>query len=175
MPMHEKEKLLKDQRTIEATRKGLMGMDGKFGCILKYLGEAVIKQTSGFYEITAMENYLEIDEEEEIQTLDEDDPIIEIGRLFNGLSNGINVEITYFYDTKQLTVQFDGQRVYQETGGDLDSYLPSSEWEDKIENLYTLAKKREKKAFKETLVNNKKIKEIQAFKFLQQLRERWGI
>src|SRR4051812_31315520 len=40
--MYEKEKIIREQRTIEATRKGLMGLDGKLGGILRYLGKPVI-------------------------------------------------------------------------------------------------------------------------------------
>lgn len=39
--MNEKESRMREQRTIEATKKGYMGISGQFGTIVKYLGEPI--------------------------------------------------------------------------------------------------------------------------------------
>ena len=45
--MKDAEKRIKDQRVIEANRKNLFGLEGKLGCILKYLGEPLVRQDEG--------------------------------------------------------------------------------------------------------------------------------
>ncbi len=45
--MYEKEKRLKEQRIIEATNKNLMGISGRLGTIVKYLGQPIISQEDG--------------------------------------------------------------------------------------------------------------------------------
>jgi hypothetical protein len=45
--MNEKEKRIKDQRTIEAVRKGIMGLGGKFGLIIKNMGQPILGQSGG--------------------------------------------------------------------------------------------------------------------------------
>jgi len=45
--MNEREKKIQEQRTIEATKKGFMGLSGKFGIILKNLGEPIVSHSSG--------------------------------------------------------------------------------------------------------------------------------
>ncbi|RDJ35613.1 MAG: hypothetical protein DWQ19_12410 [Crenarchaeota archaeon] len=44
--MNEKERKIKEQRTIEASRKNFMGLDGQFGTILKNLGTPIVSQLS---------------------------------------------------------------------------------------------------------------------------------
>ena len=44
MGIEDKEKLIREQRTIEATKKNLMGLGGKLGCILRNLGQPIIGQ-----------------------------------------------------------------------------------------------------------------------------------
>jgi hypothetical protein len=38
---------IKEQRTIEATKKKLMGAGGKIGVVLRYMGEAIVDQSAG--------------------------------------------------------------------------------------------------------------------------------
>lgn len=45
--MNEREKRIQEQRTIEATRKNLMGLTGKIGTVLRNLGEPLIAQSQG--------------------------------------------------------------------------------------------------------------------------------
>lgn len=48
--MNEKEKRIKDQRTIEATNKGLMGISGKLGLIVRSIGQPIINQTANGFD-----------------------------------------------------------------------------------------------------------------------------
>ena len=45
--MNDHEKRIKEQRTIEANTKHLMGCEGKIGCIVKHIGQPLISQSSG--------------------------------------------------------------------------------------------------------------------------------
>jgi hypothetical protein len=59
----EKEKRIKEQRTIEATKKGLMGASGKFGVIVRNLGQPIISHNSGdeFYNSSYLDDPYELD------------------------------------------------------------------------------------------------------------------
>ena len=50
IPMNDTERRIKEQRTVEASHKNLMGFDGKLGCIIRSLGQPVVsKGTGGTY------------------------------------------------------------------------------------------------------------------------------
>ena len=48
--MHELARRIKEQRLIDATQKGLTGLDGKIGTILKGMGEPIIVHEGGRHE-----------------------------------------------------------------------------------------------------------------------------
>ena len=54
--MNDNEKKIKEQRTIEATKRGLMGAGGKLGSVVKFLGDPITMHSEGgaFYDT----NYL---------------------------------------------------------------------------------------------------------------------
>lgn len=75
--MNEKEKRIKEQRTIEATNKGLMGISGKLGLIVRTIGQPIINQTeNGFdefigYSSNPFSSYYNIEEDQnEIKTME---------------------------------------------------------------------------------------------------------
>lgn len=45
--MNDKEKKIKEQRTIEATRKGMMGFGGKLGVIVRHMGQPITMHNEG--------------------------------------------------------------------------------------------------------------------------------
>ncbi len=45
--MNEKEKKIKEQRTIEATQKNLMGISGKIGVVVRTLGQTILNHREG--------------------------------------------------------------------------------------------------------------------------------
>lgn len=65
--MSDKLQRIKEQRTIEASKKGLMGFDGKLGCILRNLGQPVIShsENGGMFESSDFANFYDVDEDEE--------------------------------------------------------------------------------------------------------------
>lgn len=199
--MNEKEKKIKEQRLIEATKKGLMGISGKLGVIVKLLGQPLIHQSDGGYgdvfgySSTPFYSHEENDEIQTIEVLDDyGSPINEpnsiewntnksprkheairaIGWIFDSLNSGTNMEIRYITENSELTVQFNGIYVYRESEGDLRSYVPSDDWESKVESLYKKAKKINEnlnKSIKEEKINKaKKDKES----WLDKVKKNWG-
>ena len=184
--MLNKEKLIKEQRVAEAIDRNLMGLDGKFGIILKQLGKPILFQGSSNYETTPWRDVYDLDIPEEI------------GKIFNGLEFGYHIEISYLKEgkipvknpimgfpgmyvttyeeaSKVLKVSWKGYLVYLEAEGDLCFFTPSSEWEDVIQNIYESANKlrgqhRMDKMFEEQRENKK-----EKLNFLERLREKWGI
>ena len=196
--MKDAEKRIKDQRVIEANRKNLFGLEGKLGCILKYLGEPLVRQDEGdwFHNTRYMNEDSTIEwggtPEEIISQIPTEDwgemipdecyrserksyDIQEIGMHFDGLSRGMHLEIRYLEEEGQLTVKWEGNLVYREVGGDLECYVPMNEWEDKINLLFPLAKKLEVKKSHEMMdVRREKIQKDK-ISFLEKIRKKWGI
>lgn len=189
--MSDKESVIREKRTIEATKKNLMGPAGKFGRILEAFGTAVIRQGSGMIDT----NYLEDPFAESVHTeyastlsgqngplaykdeiLDANDEfVVNEGLLFDGLGRGIHLEIKYWYATNEMTVSYRGYIVYKEIAGELSAYAPFPEWESATDTLYMAAKNKLSKTKKideqeMTEKINKKKKQ-----FWQELRLRWGV
>lgn len=190
--MLDKEKILKEQRLAEAMDRNYMGLEGKFGVILKHLGKSVISQGSANYEMTEFIDVYDIDEKEGLPEEDIDAPIREIGKVFDGLKFGHHIEISYLKESlipikvneyytryeeafKVIKVLWNGYLVYLETEGDLLIFTPSSDWEDVILKIYDSAAKLQKQRkmdnIAETQIEAKKNK----LSFLERLREKWGI
>lgn len=169
------EQIIKEKRTIEAMKNGYMGFGGKFGTIAKKLGKTIIKQGGVYAEETKFDDILNDSEEEEILTMEEDEITYEIGAQFDALSQGINLQILIYYHLAEIKVFYKGQLVYKEVSGELESYIPDKDWEGKIEQIYNLAKKRERKTKPD---ENKKIEQEKNKKknqILEDLRKKWGI
>lgn len=174
--MKNKEDIIREQRTIEAMKKGYMGTEGKFATIVRFMGESIIRQGS---DLGSDFSYLEGDPfwetEEDLPTLDEDTISYPIGYIFNGLSSGINLVISFMEEFREISVRFNDKIVYREVSGDLERFVPSPEWEDKIGNLFLMATKRER----QIRVNERKLLTEEATKksqeFLQKMKEKWGL
>lgn len=200
--MNEKEARIKEQRTIEATRKGYMGANGKFGLILKHLGQPIISHTNEntiFYDF-----YEELDEPKELGGSPEeiqnqipymldlcDEPngygwretrnpkgdfanVHNIGWHFDGLSRGMHLEIRYLDSQKELTVSYKGYMVYKEVSGELAAFAPLPEWEQKIEQLHTVAKSLENDTRKLENKSQRKSAEQAKQNWLSKMRQKWG-
>lgn len=171
------EQIIKEKRVIEATKKDYLGSNGKFAVISKTLGDQIIDQGSlsnNFITYDNFWNQIE-DSENKISYLDENINLSSMGYYFYGLNYSYNIEIFYFEDQKRIDVKYNGDAVYREAGGDLEMYIPSQEWESKIEALYKIAKpieesnkKAEKKIMKEAFENKKNY-------ILSYLKSKWGI
>jgi hypothetical protein len=183
MSLTQKEKAIREKRTILAASKNLVGLAGKLGTIARYLGHPIRYQGSSLADSRSLDDYMgepydvyAQNQETPLPTFDAEADFIEtIGYVFDGLSRGIHMEIKYIDDTKALTVYWKGYLVYREIAGDLFAYAPFDEWEDKISKLYEQSKKiairvqgEKRAADEEEARKNQK-------SFLQRLRLRWGI
>lgn len=176
--MFEKEKLVKEQRLSEATRKNLVGLEGKFGTILKYLGDSIIGHSQGggggLFESNPMSDVWDIEEDESIPTADLDDNVMEEGMHFDGLRRGIHLEIIYKIASKEIAVLFEGYDVYRESEGELICYIPSERWESIIDKLFKIAKGKEVKHKVESKKRNEAEAEKLKSNFLKHLKKAWG-
>lgn len=202
--MYEKEKLIREQRTIEATRKGLMGLDGKLGCILRFLGKPVLGESGGWFESNEGEDFHSHLFEDEggkklgepiesgnnevddggwrgtsqefagIRRASEDDGGMQIGWHFDGLSRGMHLEIQYMEERHELAVSWKGYSVYREVAGELHQYVPG-DWEDSVNQLHTSAKKKENVARRFGVEDMKEESYRKKLNFLETLRQLWGV
>lgn len=171
--MRPEEKVIQEKRTILATKNDLMGAEGKLGLIARFLGEPMIRQGSGFHDETYLDDPYDIDEDE-ILTADEGEAVYFEGYVFSGLKWGMHMEIHLHEDESKIIVWYKGYEVYREEAGDLLGYAPFPEWENMIERIYKIAKKKEQES-KNDFVGEIE-KEIQKEKksFFEKLRLKWG-
>jgi hypothetical protein len=176
--MNDKERRVREQRLSEAIRKGLTGLEGKFGTILRYLGKPIIGHGGEWVttsEALNVYDYLEEEKTDELEEMDEEQTVIDCGYVFDGLASGIHLEIIYKLHEKELKVFWEGNLVYAEVASELECYSPSHTWESKVDYLFNVAKKREKKEYHATIEENKIEAKRQKFSLLDHLRKRWGI
>lgn len=157
--MNEHEQKIKDLRILEAKKRDYMGLKGKFGTILKTMGEPIIEHSEGLYSQNIMEDYMDIEESEDLPTADTEDrdqpegwewgPSKEVdlfqpinqGWHFDALNRGLQLEIWFTEEESELKVTYKGYVVYKEQGGDLKAFVPHEEWQQAIESLYSQARK----------------------------------
>ncbi len=172
--MHEKEKRILEERLLEANRKNLKGLEGKFGMILKNMGQQIVSESGGRIDSTPWPNFYDFEDEEVMPTMDEDGTITRIGWVFDGLSKGLHLEIKYMSEEKDLKVYYKGYQVYGEISEELVCYVPSDEWEKHVDGLYEVAKRIEgvnkTKQKTESEIEAKRKKQS----FINKLRTRWG-
>ncbi len=178
--MLDKEQRIKEQRTIEATKKGYMGLSGKLACIMRNLGQPILSETSDFYSTTSLSDVWDLDDKyfydaTKIHDADEDISIREIGFMFDGLNRGMHLEIKYLTDEKTLTVNYKGYKVYREQSGDLEAFSPDPEWEDLVSKLFLTAKKISEERKKEHNIVSQEKAEKKVKNIIEQLRLRWGL
>lgn len=187
----QKENVIREQRTIEATKKNLMGPAGKFGIILQAYGTPVIRQGTSLVDSSFLEDPFEdfIETEysstasgqrgplayrDEISNADTEHVYNE-GLLFDGLSRGMHLEIVYWHYDSRLQVSYKGYPVYMEIAGELEAYAPTDEWENLIERLAKSGKEKLKSLKKQE--EEELGKQIQEKKktFLQRIKNKWGV
>ena len=190
------ENKIKEKRTLEANKKGLVGKNGKIGVVLRNLGNKIISQNEGgvYRNVNYLyENENEDGNENKIPILDIEnvarpqssewsqleEPSISasidtIGLHFDGLSRGMHLEIKYEDAKSELKVSYKGYCVFNETKGELIAYSPG-EWEDFIEKLYKVSKEKQRKNnetnFQKSLLENEKQKNI----WWEKLMSKWNI
>lgn len=168
------EQKIREQRLIEATQKNYIGLNtGKIGCILKFLGQPIMSHSSSMYDETLFESPYDAQDDEEMPVFSEDESTSNIGYVFDGLSRGMHLEIKYL--NGNLSVYYKGFLVYLENSGELECFFPQPEWEEKLEDLYKIATKMQRKLRQEAKIENQKIKEATKKKWLIEIWKKWGI
>lgn len=185
---------IKEQRVLEANKKGLVGFSGKIGTVVKTLGSEIIYQSLD-YDVFENQN----DNPKNSAELMSSIPIMEIdnntrpegnewgekgesyfsytrklGLHFDGLSRGMHMEIMYNEEASELSLTYKGYLAYKEVMGEIETYVPNDQWEQWIESLFKISKKiqREKKEieFKNKTLASQKSKE----NWINNLIKKWG-
>jgi hypothetical protein len=98
-----------------------------------------------------------------------------IGWLFDGLSRGMHLEIKTDRKARDILVSWKGRMVYKEEGGDLKCYVPSSEWEDKIDILSQQVELKTRKMRKTQRIEDQESEQEEKKGWLQAMKEVWGL
>lgn len=169
------ERNLIEERRVQAIKSNLVGAGGKFGIILKYLGEKMYDSTGAYHDQNSLDdiqNFPQFDVAE-IPYFDNMESHF-IGWLFDGLSRGIHLEIRYIENDSELTVYYKGNIIFKETNGEVTSYVPG-EWEDKIDSLYKIAFEKKKKKDYQKLEMRKIESKKDASNLQKHMINSWGI
>ena len=159
-------------RLAEAVQKDLFGQSSILHTIVKSLGSEIIQDNFPNSTLDFMsDDYLE----EKVREFDINHTSTIIGYHFDGLRMGFSLEILYKENYGSLKVIWQNRTVYEECDGELISYNPLNEWEDKINQLYKKAEIKIKNiaASQEELLQSQAKKEED--KEIKRLREKWGI
>ena len=171
----DREQIVKEARTIEAVKNGYMGLEGKFCKILKVFGQDIIKHGSSFYDLNYLSDPYENQEPDSIPFMDEDETISELGKHFDAIKFGMNLNITLNFYFREIIVEYEGKVVYKEVSGELESYVPFKEWEEKIEFIFSKVKKIENKNKPFEKKEMEEISKNKRMKILEDLKNKWGI
>lgn len=189
---------IKEQRVLEANKKGLIGSSGKLGTILKALGHEIVSHEMEF----GLPDPWDLDAEEEprdskelmsrLPTMDIEGnqrPSTEewgdagdsapcstrkIGMHFDGLSRGMHMEIMYDDEKSELSVTHKGYTVYKEVMGDIEMYIPGEEWEGWVERLWGVAKEIQRKKKESEFKAKAEEADKAKGEWLSSLFRRWG-
>lgn len=165
------EQRIKEQRMIEATRKGYMGLNGKLGVILCYMGQPIKGHHSPLYEVSYLDTPYPEDDEE-IGYFEEEELVSDVGYVFDGLSRGVHLEIKYIDNV--LSVSYKGFNVYIESSGDLECFVPHPDWEQHIDRFYVIAAKLQREDKRIIRIDNSEKKEAKHKGWLQEMWRKWG-
>jgi hypothetical protein len=169
------EKIVQEQRTIEAMKKGYMGYEGKFAQIARKFGFDVVQQGSGAFHQTFIDDFYEWGEEEEIPTMDEDEVIRHLGYNYDGYKNGDDLTVNLNLANAEIKVTFEGNMVYKEVAGDLECFVPNELWELKIEAIYSRVLKNDKSKKKSVRQDLVKRSDAKKNEILKRLKDKWGV
>jgi hypothetical protein len=192
----ELEARLKERRLAEATKKGLVGMTGKIGTVLRTLGGPIVAQTENAAYLDTEGGgddetndplsgmpVMYMDGVSRPEGVEWSDPAVSptpfgihnVGWHFDGLGRGMHMEIFYKDESSEMSLYCRGYMVYREIQGDLVCYVPSDEWEGWIASLFKLAKKVQREDKEREFQS--KIREAERGKtsWLRDLASRWGI
>lgn len=166
------ESRIQEQRTNEAIKKNYMGMEGKIYLIAKYVGDEIVKQTEA-PEILDFDSIYETDPVG-IPYLDEESYSTVQGYHYNGLSNGLHLEITTSEYENSIKVYYKSYIVYHEEGGNLVVFIPHQGWEEIIDKMYQQVQDRIKAIHEKMKKDEEKLLQKLEKEELDRLRNKWG-
>lgn len=201
----ELEEKIREQRTIEANKKGLIGQNGKIGTVLRMMGQPIISQSEGGSYVDT--NYIDLHpEEESYEDPKNNDQLLKkipimnmgtnerpnsdewaelpegtsydtqtLGWHFDGLSRGMHLEIKYDNVFSELSVYYKGYLVYKEISGEITCYVPNQEWEAWIEKLYKISRESQRKLKEKEFEEQIKNAEKNKQNWWSQIKSRWGV
>lgn len=157
---------IRNQRQTEAIKKNYLGIEGKLAFIAMNLGEEIVLQSK------SDQSFLEdpYATSPDIPVLDEDDLTYVLGWSYYGN----NIQITLMEDYRKIVVNLNGITVYKEVAGELEAYIPSEEMDQRIDNLYPLAKEKEKKIKITRIEKAIRTGERKKGEWLREMKEKWG-
>lgn len=191
--MNDIEKKIKEHRTLEATQKKYIGMNGKLATICKYLGSEMVLTS---YDMDFDWEWLSANSP--VMTMNIQDPYgnpiqqpsgdewsqdqaplhdfyqVLLGYHFDGLPWGMHLEIKLDLEQSRIQVYNSGTIVYDEIAGELRAYAPNKTWEGRIEKLYSYAREKQAKQEKVERVEKREENEQKKQRFLKRLLDRWG-
>jgi hypothetical protein len=203
--MNDKERRIVEARTNEALKKKLIGWNGKIGVVLRNLGQPIFEQSSGIgsdggRSASVLEDYYDSYEEEvpsidTMEVLDEmGEPIstpvgdawsgdaqrifyntTTIGYYYQLMQNGLNLEMRFLNETKEMIVNYQGNLVFKEIQGELYCYVPSKIWEQAVDSLFEKASKKEMQTKEEDKNVKLKKAEKQKDNWINDMKKFWGI
>ena len=166
------ESRIQEQRTNEAIKKNYMGMEGKIYLVAKYAGDEIVKQTEA-PEILDFDSIYETDPVA-IPYLDEESYSTVQGYHYNGLSNGLHLEITTSEYENLIKVYYKSYLVYHEEGGNLSTFIPHQGWEEIIEKMYKQVQDRIKAKIEKIKKEEEQLLKKLEKEEVDRLRSKWG-
>lgn len=193
----ELEARIREQRTLEANKKGLVGASGKIGVVLRMLGQDIIAQSQN-------EGFSVLPEEEPQEPKNNSEfmsriPIMDVdgvsrpdseewaemgeanfsytrkvGMHFDGLGRGMHMEIQYDEERSELSLLYKGYLAYREVMGEIDTYVPNEEWEGWVERLYRLSKDIQRRGKEAEFKENAERAEKEKASWWRSMLARWG-
>lgn len=193
----ELEARIKEQRTLEANKKGFVGASGKIGVVLRMLGQEIIAQSMdeglallpeeepqeprSSSEFMKMMPIMDVDgvsrpDSEEWAEMGEASFSYtrKVGMHFDGLGRGMHLEIQYDEERSELSLLYKGYLAYREVMGEIDTYVPNEEWEGWVERLYRLSKEIQRKGKEQEFKNSAERAEREKATWWESMLRRWG-
>ena len=165
-----------EQRKAEAVEKNL---SRKLTLVAAHMGQPIIMQGAGgstdAFGFEQYQHWSVEDDEDHAEIPICEDSSSTIGWHYDGLNIGINIQILHFKIEDKLRVTYDGSTVYEEHQHKLLKYLPSPQWEDKLESLYQVSTKRARLKDQDQKADEKIAAESYLVRVREFLRNNWGI
>ena len=166
----ERENKIKTLRTAEANRRNLMGGNGKLGVVARMRGRVIplISEEDDFSWIVDSEPSMTSLPDERTQTARF------AGFEYDGVREGRPLIIRYIIDECHIQVHHEGDRVYEELGGELKCFVPNPVWEGIVDRIFQYCQQTQEKINSQKKEKNFKLAKSLHQKFRQYIKTTWG-